>query len=106
MQNTTNIQAPAFGHGGWKYYNSIKKKAMEQEFSWSGLIISLSIAFFIVIACAMILNFTYESMAGAKEQGRVLEQRIYYLEDINHINTQTLDTDKLPKINLAKLNLV
>ncbi len=28
-------------------YNNIEKKAMEQEFSVSGLIISLSIAFFV-----------------------------------------------------------
>lgn len=32
---------------GWKYYNTIRKKAVEQEFSRSGLLISLSIAFFV-----------------------------------------------------------
>lgn len=41
---------------GWKYYQSIKKKAVEQEFSWSELLIGLSIAFFIVIICAFTLN--------------------------------------------------
>jgi hypothetical protein len=44
---------------GWKYYHTLKKKAMEQEFSWPGLIISLSIAFFIVISSAIILRFLY-----------------------------------------------
>jgi hypothetical protein len=44
---------------GWKYYHTLKKKAMEQEFSWSGLIISLSIAFFIVISSAIFLRFLY-----------------------------------------------
>lgn len=44
---------------GWKYYHSLKKKAMEQEFSWPGLFISLSIAFFIVISSAIILRFLY-----------------------------------------------
>jgi hypothetical protein len=44
---------------GWKYYNTIRKKAVEQEFSWSGLFISLSIAFFIVVSCASILRFAY-----------------------------------------------
>ena len=33
---------------GWKYYNTIRKKAVEQEFSWSGLFISLSIAFLLL----------------------------------------------------------
>jgi len=45
------------GHIGWKYYNTIKKKAVEQEFSWSGLFISLSIAFFIVAVSAFMLKF-------------------------------------------------
>lgn len=46
----------------WRSYNSIKKKAMEQEFSWSGLALSLSIAFFIVIGSAQFLNLTYQAM--------------------------------------------
>ncbi len=40
----------------WKHYNLIKKKAMEQEFSMSGLLLSLSIAFFIVIIAAFVLS--------------------------------------------------
>ena len=44
------------------YYNTILKKAVEQEFSRSGLIISLSIAFFIVIICAFSLNLVYQSI--------------------------------------------
>ena len=47
------------GHIGWRYYNQIKKKAVEQEFSWSGLFISLPIAFFVVIAGASVLHLTY-----------------------------------------------
>jgi len=47
---------------GWKYYNTIRKKAVEQEFSWSGLTISLSIAFFIVFVGATILHLTYVSI--------------------------------------------
>jgi len=46
-------------HFDWKQYNIIKKKAMEQEFSWSGLILSLSIAFFIVIMSAYLLSSFY-----------------------------------------------
>ncbi len=61
----TNINTHAnisFYYIGWKYYNKIRKKAMEQEFSWSGLFISLSIAFFIVISTAFFLNFIYQSI--------------------------------------------
>ena len=47
------------GHINWKQYNIIKKKAMEQEFSWSGLVLSLSIAFFVVIFSAYILSSIY-----------------------------------------------
>jgi len=39
-----------------------QKKAVEQEFSWSGLTISLSIAFFIVFVGATILHLTYVSI--------------------------------------------
>ena len=49
---------------GWRHYNSIKKKAMEQEFSWSGLGLSLSIAFFIVITAAFSLNLMFNSITG------------------------------------------
>jgi len=47
----------------WKYYNQIKKKAMEQEFSWTGLLLSLSIAFFIVFISAWLLRGFYEALA-------------------------------------------
>lgn len=46
----------------WRSYQIIKKKAMEQELSWSGLIISLSIAFFIVIGCSLFLKVVYVSL--------------------------------------------
>jgi hypothetical protein len=49
---------------GWRHYNNIKKKAMEQEFSWSGLGLSLSIAFFIVITAAFSLNLMFNSISG------------------------------------------
>ena len=63
MQNR-NLTANSlnFEHIGWKTYNSVLKKAVEQEFSTSGLVISLSIAFFIVITSAYILNFVYSSL--------------------------------------------
>lgn len=57
-------QAESFNLGqiGWKYYNTIKKKAVEQEFSWSGLLLNLSIAFFIVVTSAFLLSFIFNSI--------------------------------------------
>ncbi len=78
----TNINTHAnigFYYIGWKYYNKIRKKAMEQEFSWSGLLISLSIAFFIVISTAFLLNFIHQT----------LEKKIYHSQhpiyEVNNI---------------------
>lgn len=97
-----NIQSNVLGHIGWKYYNTVKKKAMEQEFSWSGLLISLSIAFFIVLACAQILSLTYKSLTTARNHEVFLEQKIYYLENIEHINIQAI---KNINTNYFKINL-
>jgi len=87
----TNVLAKdkGFAFIGWKSYNSIKKKAMEQEFSWSGLVLSLSIAFFIVLASAGALNIFHNSIQTAKDHQRFLNQKIYHLETISHINTQS-----------------
>lgn len=81
---------------GWKSYNIIKKKAMEQEFSLSGLLLSLSIAFFIVIISAQALNFFYNSIQSARKHEYFLNQKIYYLEATEHINPQAkYDFDRL-----------
>lgn len=60
----TKNQANCFNleQTGWKYYNTIRKKAMEQEFSWSGLLTGLSIAFFIVAISALMLKFILLSL--------------------------------------------
>ena len=65
---------------GWKYYNHIKKKAMEQKFSWSGLLISLSIAFFIVIFSAFSLSFVYSTVEQTQTEKRLLNNKIYIME--------------------------
>ena len=69
------------GQVGWKYYNTIRKKAMEQEFSWSGLFTGLSIAFFIVAAGASALRFIKYSLEENLDDKRPAEQKIYYLEN-------------------------
>ncbi|OGF25777.1 hypothetical protein A2303_07330 [Candidatus Falkowbacteria bacterium RIFOXYB2_FULL_47_14] len=67
------------GHISWRYYNKIKKKAMEQEFSWSGFLLSMSIAFFIVAGGAFSLNLLHTSI----QKSRILNQHnnIYILEN-------------------------
>lgn len=84
-------QADCFNleHIGWKYYNTIKKKAVEQEFSWSGLLISLSIAFFIVTASALILNFIFNSIDGDRQNRELSNKNIYYLEKTIQTNLAT-----------------
>lgn len=55
MQNTNNMlsaQRSNFNFDSWKTYKEIKKKAMEQKFSRSELLINMSIAFFVVISNA------------------------------------------------------
>ena len=62
---------------------------MEQEFSWSGLILSLSIAFFVVLASAQILSTVYQSIEKSRQEKNLVNQNIYHLESIEHINSQT-----------------
>ncbi len=71
-------------HVSWKYYNSIKKKAMEQEFSWSGLLVSLSIAFFVVVISAQILNFAYQSTVNGSKSKPALNKQLYRIERIEN----------------------
>src|SRR5680860_378493 len=89
MINTNTLShRQDFAFIGWKSYNSIKKKAMEQEFSWSGLVLSLSIAFFIVLTSAGALNLFYNSIQTNKNHQSFLNQKIYHLESTNRINIE------------------
>jgi sensor histidine kinase YesM len=87
------------GNLGWKYYNSIRKKATEQEFSWSGLIISLSVAFFIVVGSAQILSLTYYSMTQNKEKttagGRI--ERLETIRSVNYVEWKSNSRYIYPK---------
>jgi hypothetical protein len=74
------VNGSDFEQIGWKYYNTILKKAMEQEFSWSGLSISLSIAFFVVIASAQALSLTYQSLIKAESSDTMMDARVYQME--------------------------
>ena len=95
-----NHEMATIGHDGWKYYNSIKKKAMEQEFSLSGLLLSLSIAFFIVIASALFLSLFYDSFQSTNITNSIYESNFYRLETtgvntINYINTDHIEVNRL-----------
>lgn len=112
----TNISANGFYSKAisWKYYNTIKKKAMEQEFSLSGLLISLSIAFFIVVICAQILNFINQSIIKQQNYQQQLNYQMYRLENntggaqnIDYLHKEYISSDKiqyLPQLNLAYAN--
>lgn len=80
--NTATSVCDNFNFVGWKSYNRIKKKAMDQEFSLSGLLISLSIAFFIVLTSAQILNLIFQSLETSKNHENFLNQKIYKIENI------------------------
>lgn len=99
---------------GWKYYNSIKKKAMEQEFSWSGLVLSLSIAFFIVISSAFILSCIYKSLSLEKNYSQNINNKLYRIETVensqnknntaDYLNIELLNSRQIKSAN--KINLV
>lgn len=54
------LQLNAFGYATWKSYSDLRKKAVEQEFTWGGFVISLSIAFLFVFSGSVGLNALYE----------------------------------------------
>lgn len=83
-----NAKSSAIGYVGWKYYNTIKDKAMEREFSWSGLFISFFIAFFIVFVTAQGLNIMQQSIVKAQNHERFLNEKVYRLESAKHLNPQ------------------
>ena len=97
ISTTSTSNGLSLGHVGWKYYSEIKKKAMDKEFSWSGLLISLSVAFFIVILASFCLHFIYISW----EQTNVRffsQDNLYLLEDMhnnhNYIQIELLSSEK------------
>ena len=108
-----NIEARAngldFEHIGWKYYHTIRKKAMEQEFSWSGLLVSLSIAFFIVIASAYFLSLLYSTMGLDQISYKFNQKKIYRLEIIhtysidNYLQVDLIGENRIENINTANL---
>ena len=94
------------GQISWRYYNKIKKKAMEQEFSMSGLFISVSIAFFIVALGSYYLSLVH----GSLQQTRFIKNNnIYQLENINHpaaenyLQVDLLGAERLDNVRVQNL---
>ncbi|MCK5510409.1 hypothetical protein KAI65_02605 [Candidatus Parcubacteria bacterium] len=91
---------------GWKYYNNIKKKAMEQEFSWAGLLLSMSIAFFIVIITAYSLTLLHTSFKNAQLE-QTINQQIYSLKvsqdksGKHYIQVDIIDLNKIDSANFS-----
>jgi len=89
---------------GWKYYNNIKKKAMESEFSWSGLILSISIAFFIVLITAYSLSLLHVSYQKTKINS-IIKNNIYSLEKFHtclnsdYFEVNSIDLSKFKHTN-------
>jgi len=101
--------ARSFEHIGWKYYNNIKKKAMEQEFSLSGLLISLSIAFFIVIISASGLSLANKSLRASRNLN-LLPTNLYIFEGSydyslnNYLNKEAINNKKIETLNFSYLS--
>lgn len=81
------LQLNAFGYATWKSYSGLRKKAVEQEFTWSGFVISLSIAFLFVFSSSFGLNALYE---------KTLDKNLSYSE-----NSHTLIIESAPARVLA-----
>ena len=69
----------AIGYSGWKYYNIIKKKAIghiHDEYSWSGLMMSVAIAFFICIGSASCLSVIYKYTGDSEKMNYYKEESL------------------------------
>ncbi|MEA3449442.1 MAG: hypothetical protein U9Q85_00450 [Patescibacteria group bacterium] len=88
---------------GWHYYRNIKKKAMEQEFSWSGLWLSLSIAFFIVIFSTLSLSLLYNSLTGTNLNKLIIKNNVQIENRIKHLPIEIggMQMERIEKSNLA-----
>jgi hypothetical protein len=87
MINAQSISGFGLRDLGWKDYNLIKKQAIAEEFSFSGLILSLSIAFFIVIASAMVMAIIYISINSSKNVSYSTDTQYALVNKVLNIDT-------------------
>ncbi len=93
------------GQNSWRYYNKFKKKAMEQEFSWSGLVLSLSIAFFVVIVSAMLLSLVYNSFVIGAQLPKLMQADTTYIEEVREIEYLPIELSGKKLERVEHLNL-
>ncbi|MCX6792450.1 MAG: hypothetical protein NTY12_00295 [Candidatus Falkowbacteria bacterium] len=97
-----SVNHQKFGTISWKSYQLIRKKAMEQELSWSGLVISLSIAFFVVAGCAGFLRLAYTSIENNNNSAkqldgeRLIQSGALVKLFVNRASAATLDLKAVP----------
>jgi hypothetical protein len=87
MINAQSLYGFGYRDLGWKDYNLIKKKAIAEEFSFSGLVLSLSIAFFIVIISALVMASLYTSIDLKKSAAYSTDTQYTLVNKILNINT-------------------
>jgi len=92
-----------FSRIGWRYYNNIKKKAMEQEFSWSGLLVSLSIAFFIVVFSAFSLGILNNAVVKAHNGNKFIKKEA--IEEVSKFEMLPvlISGQELPRVEYLNL---
>lgn len=110
--NIENLELKANGFNyepiGWKHYNKISKKAME-KISASGLVVSLFIAFFMVIFAASLLGVVYNSVEKAQYTEKAMKDNIYRLESMDgyssdkYLQIEEISREKLEKIREIQL---
>ena len=106
ISTASNANHWMMGQNSWRYYNKFKKKAMEQEFSWSGLVLSLSIAFFVVMISAMLLSLVYNSFVIGSQLPKLMQADTTYIEEVRAIEYLPLELsgermERVERLNLA-----
>lgn len=67
------------GQATWKTYNLFKKKAVDRSGN-RGLLLSLFIAFLIVLAAAWSLNLLYRAALGNSGNGQNKQEQLFQLD--------------------------
>lgn len=92
-----------FKHIGWKYYNQIRKKVMDES-SVSGLFVSLSIAFFIVIFAASFFRICFLSIEQPGAGQKIIQEKFYQLEVFDssgrqqYLQPASMDLNKIESV--------
>lgn len=81
IKMTKNSQLPL---KRWESYKVLQKKVIEQEFSWTGLVVSCSIAFFVVVSSAFALGMICKSLERSIPEAKA-EIRINMVDTVRKV---------------------